>query len=101
MLSPMRPPTTDSASITSSTVAVVLVTRSTRPTSPSALTTVWSGWTPAAEPASMVTVREKDCEAPTPTTRAGTSACPSVLAALVRPSYSARRLRSRPEVATC
>ena len=80
--------------MTSSTVAVVRVVRSTRPTRPSSLTTVWSGRTPASEPASMVTVREKDCEGPMPTTRAGTSAWPRFSEALVSPSYSASRLRS-------
>ncbi len=74
MLSPTRPPTTESASTISSTVAVVLVTRSTRPTSPSLLSTVMSGGMPAREPASMVTVRENDCDGPSPTTRAGTRA---------------------------
>ena len=74
MLSPTRPPTTDSASTTSSTVAVELVTRRTRPTSPSLLRTVMSGWTPAREPASMVTVCEKDWDGPSPTTREGTRA---------------------------
>ena len=64
MLAPTRPPTTDSVSTISSTVAVVRVTRSTRPTSPSAFSTVWSGRTPAAEPASMVTVRENDWAGP-------------------------------------
>ena len=90
MLSPTRPPTTDSASTTSSTVAVVRVTRSTRPTSPSSLTTVRSGRSPASEPASMVTVREKVWDGADRRRRGpGTSAWPSVLAAAVRPSYSA------------
>ena len=74
MLSPTRPPTTDSPSTTSSTVAVERVTRSTRPTSPSLLMTVMSGRMPASEPASMVAVREKDWLGPSPTTRAGTRA---------------------------
>ena len=39
-------------------------TRSTRPTRPSLLSTVMSGWTPASEPASMVTVRENDWDGP-------------------------------------
>ncbi len=74
MLSATRPPTVESASTTSSTVAVLRVTRRVRPTSPSLLTTVMSGARPAAEPASMVTVRENDWAGPRPTTRAGTSA---------------------------
>ena len=61
---PSRPPTTDWESTISSTVAVVGVTRRTRPTSPWSLSTVWSGWTPAAEPASIVTVRENDWAGP-------------------------------------
>ena len=64
MLVPTRPPTTDSVSTISSTVAVVGVTRSTRPTRPSSFSTVWSGRTPASEPASTVTVRENDCAGP-------------------------------------
>ena len=74
MLLSTRPPTVESASMTSSTVAVVLVTRMTRPTRPAALTTVRSGRRPARVPASIVTVREKVWAAPTPITRAGTSA---------------------------
>ncbi len=87
MLEPTRPPTIESVSVTSRTVAVVRVTRSTRPTRPSLLTTVMSGPTPAREPASMVTVLLKDCDGPTATTRAGTSACPRSWAAWVSPSY--------------
>ena len=74
MLLPSRPPTTDSRSTSSSTVAVERSARSTRPTRPSLLSTVMSGCTPEERPASMVTVREKDCAGPTATTRAGTSA---------------------------
>ena len=48
----------------SRTVAVWLVTSMTRPTRPSALTTVMSGRRPASEPASMVTVLEKDWAEP-------------------------------------
>ena len=57
-------PTLDTQSTTSRTVAVVRVTRSTRPTSPSSFSTVWSGLTPASEPASMVTVLENDWAGP-------------------------------------
>ena len=63
-LSSTLPPTTDSVSTISSTVAVVGVTRRTRPTRPSSSSTVWSGRTPASDPASTVTVREKDCAGP-------------------------------------
>jgi hypothetical protein len=48
----------------------------------------------------MVTVRLNACDGPTATTRAGTSAWPSSSAAEVNPSYSASRLRSKPDDAT-
>ncbi len=53
-----------------------------------------SGLMPDWEPASMVTVRENDCDGPSPTTRAGTRARPSDFADAVSPSYSSSRLRS-------
>ena len=59
-----------------------------------------SGPIPAWEPASIVTVLLKDCEGPTATTRAGTSAWPRSWAAWVRPSYDSSRLRSKPAVST-
>ena len=76
------------------------VTRSTRPTRPSLLTTVMSGPTPDSEPASMVTVKLCDWREPSATTRAGTSADPRSSAAVVRPSYCSRRLRSKPASST-
>ena len=101
MLLPIRPPTTESASRISRIVAVVRVARITRPTSPSLLSTVMSAVTPARVPASIVTVRENDWLEPTAMTWAGTSEWPVSAAAWARPSYSARRLRSRSEVSTC
>ena len=78
----------------------MLVTRRTRPTRPSLLTTVMSGPTPAADPASMVIVKLCDWRDPTATTRDGTRAWPRSVAALVRPSYCSRRLRSKPASST-
>src|SRR4051794_17167965 len=74
LLEPRRPPTTESVSRMSSTSAVDRVALMTRPTSPSLLSTVMSLCTPEEVPASMVTVREKDCIGPMPTTRDATSA---------------------------
>ena len=72
MVSPTRAPTVEDGSVMSSTVAVVRPAETTRPTRPAPLTTVMSGRTPASVPASMVTVLEKDCAGPQPTTRLGT-----------------------------
>ena len=70
----------------SSTVAVLRRGRTTRPTSPSALTTVMSGARPASVPASMVTVREKDCAGPIADDPGRHQRVAGVVAAAVRPS---------------
>ena len=90
-------------STTSSTVAVVPVTRRTRPTRPSLLRRSCPGGCPARVPASMVTVREKDCAGPMrdhPGRAPGRSRC-VVGGRRCRPSSSASAVAVEPALASC